>query len=127
MRRSKESGFALIYAVALTVVALGTSLPELAASSVASARGEEGISLGNVIGSNVMNITFVLGFTALIRPVPVAMDLSMAVDMGAMLLIALVLWPVLRLRHSVTRLGGLFLLCLYGAYIAYRAWVVFSG
>lgn len=113
--------------VALTVVALGTSLPELAASCVASARGEEGISLGNVIGSNVMNITFVLGLTALIRPVPVTMNLDMAVDMGAMLLIALVLWPVLHLRHSVTRLGGLFLLILYGGFIAYRSWVVFSG
>jgi cation:H+ antiporter len=111
--------------VALTVVALGTSLPELAASSVASVRGEEGISLGNVIGSNVMNITFVLGFTALIRPVPVSLDLTMAIDMGVMLVIALVLWPVLHFRRSVTRLGGLFLLLLYAGYIAYRAWVVF--
>lgn len=112
--------------VALTVVALGTSLPELAASSVASMRGEEGISLGNVIGSNIMNITFVLGFTALIRPVPVALDVSTAVDMGAMLLVALLLWPVLRLRYAVTRPGGLFLLLLYAVYIGYRAWTAFS-
>ena len=112
--------------VALTVVALGTSLPELAASSVASARGEEGISLGNVIGSNVMNITFVLGFTALIQPIPVARDLGTAIDMGVMLLIALALWPILKLRRGVTRMGGLILLVLYCGYIGYRAWVVFT-
>jgi len=113
--------------VALTIVALGTSLPELAASSVASARGEEGISLGNVIGSNVMNITFVLGFTALIRPIPVALDLGTGIDMGVMLLMALVLWPILRLRRAVTRAGGLLLLAMYAGYIGYRAWVVFSS
>jgi cation:H+ antiporter len=89
--------------VALTVVALGTSLPELAASSVASVRGEEGISLGNVIGSNIMNIMFVLGFTAMIRPIPVTLDLTMGIDMGIMLFIALVLYPILRLRYRVSR------------------------
>lgn len=113
--------------VALTIVALGTSLPELAASGVASARGEEGISLGNVIGSNVMNITFVLGFTALIQPIPVARDLGTGIDMGIMLLMALVLWPVLKLRYAVSRAGGLLLILLYAGYIGYRAWVVFSS
>jgi cation:H+ antiporter len=113
--------------VALTVVALGTSLPEFSASTVASVRGEEGISLGNVIGSNIMNILFVLGFTALVHPVPVAFDANMWVDMGVMLFIALLLWPVLRIRHVVTRAGGLLLLAIYLGYVAYRAFVVFSA
>ncbi|MBW2263919.1 MAG: calcium/sodium antiporter [Deltaproteobacteria bacterium] len=113
--------------VALTIVALGTSLPELAASCVASARGEEGISLGNVIGSNVMNITFVLGFAALIRPIPVALDLGTGIDMGVMLFVVLVLWPILKLRYAVSRTGGLLLVLLYCCYIGYRAWVVFSA
>jgi cation:H+ antiporter len=112
--------------VGLTVVALGTSLPELAASTVAAFRREEGIGLGNVIGSNLLNILFVLGFTAVIRPIPVDVDLTMLVDMGVMLLVAYTLWPILHLRAGVSRPSALLLLCLYAGYIGYRAWSVFG-
>lgn len=112
--------------VGLTVVALGTSLPELAASSVAAIKGEEGISLGNVLGSNILNILFVLGFTALIHPIPVDVSPMMLADMGVMLVVAYSLWPILMIKRGVTRPGGVFLLSMYVGYISYRAWTMFG-
>ncbi len=113
--------------VGLTIVALGTSLPELVTSIVAAAKGEEGISLGNVIGSNIFNITFVLGIAALVNPIPVALDAAMAVDMGVMLLIAVTLWPILHVQHRVSRPSGILFLAMYAAYVGYRAWGLYSG
>jgi len=113
--------------VALSVVALGTSLPELAATVAASIKGEEGISLGNVIGSNVFNILFVMGFTAIVRPVPVALDLSLGIDLGVMLFLAVLLVPIIRLRYRVGRPAGVLLLACYFGYVGYRAWEVIAA
>ena len=101
--------------VALTVVAVGTSLPELATSVVAARKGEADIAIGNVVGSNIFNILGILGVSALIRPVTIeGMDW---VDFGMMIGTAIVLWPLMGVRGVLGRLEGSLLLVSYGVYL----------
>lgn len=108
--------------IALTVVAIGTSLPELATSIVASARGDDDISVGNVVGSNFFNILAILGITAMIRPLERG-GITM-VDLVVMLMFALILVPLIMLRRRIGRFEGLVLLC---SYAAYMSWLVRQG
>lgn len=103
--------------IALTVVAAGTSLPELAASVVATIRGENDIAIGNVVGSNIFNILGILGFSALIAPIR-APGISRA-DLGVMLFFTLLLYPVMRSGRRIGRMEGAAMLLLYVAYTAY--------
>ncbi len=105
--------------IALTVIAIGTSLPELATSVVASLKGNDDIAVGNVIGSNFFNILAILGFTAVLRPLDRG-DITM-VDLVAMLMFALMLVPLIMLRQRIGRPEGLALLAAYVAYIAWLA------
>jgi cation:H+ antiporter len=105
--------------VGLTVVAVGTSLPELSASLMAARRNELDLAVGNVVGSNVFNLLFVLGVTATIRPVPVP-PLGHA-DLLAMLVIALVMLVLSFSRGRLGRPAGVLLLLSYATYIAWRA------
>jgi len=107
--------------IALTIVALGTSLPELSASIIASLRGHGDIAIGNVVGSNIFNIFATLGAGALAAPLSRG-DVQFA-DLMAMLAIAIVLLPLLYWRFTLGRLRGAFLLLLYTAYIGLRAMV----
>ena len=101
--------------VALTVVAIGTSLPELATSVVAAKKGEADIAIGNVVGSNIFNILGILGVSALLRPVAIeGMDW---VDFGMMLVTAVGLWPLMGARGRLGRFEGILLLAVYGIYL----------
>ncbi|MEJ2218489.1 MAG: calcium/sodium antiporter [Gemmatimonadota bacterium] len=98
--------------VGLTIVALGTSLPELATSIVAALRDESNIALGNAIGSNIFNILCILGVSGLIRPIEVAPEL-MQFEIPAMVGVAIVLLPLAWHRHRLSRRSGALLLLMY--------------
>lgn len=100
--------------IGLTIVALGTSLPELCTSVVAARRGNADIAIGNIVGSNIFNILFVVGTAALVNPIPFAgafiTDSLIAIATAALLLL-------LTLRHKkLTRTGGIIMLVCYVAY-----------
>ena len=103
--------------IGLTLVAVGTSLPELATTVMAARRGQSDVALGNILGSGIFNILGILGTTALVVPLPV--DASLLPDIGVMLastalLIGLLFWKKCIGRKS----GGMFLL-LYAGYMAW--------
>ncbi|MCK0130097.1 calcium/sodium antiporter [Flavobacteriaceae bacterium F08102] len=104
--------------IGVTMVALGTSVPELAASVIAALRQEKAISLGNLIGSNIFNIASVLGLTAIITPIKVVDSRLLSSDIFWMLAISLVLLPLVFFPKKLvmTRVKGLVLL---GGYIAF--------
>jgi len=107
--------------VALTVVAVGTSLPELATSVVAARKGEPDIAVGNIVGSNIFNILGILGVSALWRPVTIV-DMD-GVDFAAMIVLAIVLWPIMKLRGRIGRAEGVLFLCAYALYVV---WLFYS-
>lgn len=104
-------------AIGLTLVALGTSLPELAASMAAAWRGRTDVALGNVIGSNILNILAILGITSLVLPIPVAENFP-SFDIPIMLLATLILLPYLLTKRPIGRLSGLVFVGLYIAYVS---------
>lgn len=108
--------------IGLTVLAFGTSLPELATSVVAVIKGEMDISIGNLIGSNVFNILSVLGVTAIIKPIVITggfIESGLIVDYGIMLVISVLPFFMMRKDAKISRQNGMnFLLC-YGGYISY--------
>jgi cation:H+ antiporter len=91
--------------IGLTVVALGTSAPEVATSMVSSHRGEAELATGNVLGSNILNITMVLALTALVRPI-VIMDQWSLADLLVAVLVTLALIPIVLRDKSVSRVEG---------------------
>jgi len=101
--------------VGLTIVAFGTSLPELITAAVASYKKEPDIAVGNVVGSNIFNILGILGVTALISSVN-AGDLNYF-DFGIMLFTAIILLPLSKTGFKISRLEGLFLVSGYIVYI----------
>ena len=105
--------------IALSIVAFGTSLPELATSLVASLKGEGDIAIGNVVGSNIFNILFILGIAPLVRPF--AAPGIRPVDLGMMLLVSVLLIPFMRTKYQISRVEGGILFALYIAYIGYLA------
>ena len=107
--------------VGLTIVAGGTSLPELATSVVAARKGQSAIAIGNVIGSNVFNILLILGLTATISPLEI--EGITTIDMAVMLLSVVLVWLFSRTRYTVERWEGVLLLL---AYFAYLWWLITS-
>ncbi len=103
--------------IGLTIVAVGTSLPEFATSVLAALRKQPDIAVGNIVGSNVFNILGILGVTAIVTPIS-ALDISV-VDLAAMLLFAIALLPLARSGYILSRIKGFILLATYVAYIAY--------
>lgn len=102
----------------LTVVAIGTSLPELATSVVAAVKKEGDISLGNIIGSNIFNMMAIAGPTAVVHPLPVSHELIYD-KLPIMLGLTIILWPLLRTGRKLSRVEGGFLLL---AYILIMLW-----
>ncbi len=102
--------------IGLTVVALGTSLPELATSAIAAKHGEDEIALSNLLGSNIFNILAVLGLTSLTVPIPVPVR-SMLLDNWVMLGFGAVLFPILWTSKRVTRTHGVLLLSAFAVYM----------
>jgi len=107
--------------VAVSLVAFGTSVPELAASLMAARKGEADIAIGNVIGSNIFNILSVLGFTALIQPIELSDQALLYVDFPISLLFTLLLIPLMGVLKSdrLDRVEGAVLLGFYVIFIAY--------
>lgn len=105
--------------IGLTIVALGTSLPELATAIIAARRGEAGLALGNIFGSNVFNILAILGLTAVIVPIPVPDDLSL-VDLVLVAGTAALLLAFLALGR-IGRGAGVVFLAIYAGYIGWLA------
>ena len=103
--------------IGLTIVAIGTSLPELITSIVAAYKKESDIAIGNVVGSNIFNILGILGITALIIPIS-SVGISY-VDLGVMLFTAIILFPLSRTGFSISRAEGVLLLAGYAGYIYY--------
>lgn len=106
--------------VGLSIVAIGTSLPELAASLMASVKQESDLSVGNILGSNLLNILFVIGVVALIEPMEVDAD-TLNFHMPVMIVFSLLLWPLTRRHQRLARPGALILLC---GFLAYMGWLV---
>lgn len=104
--------------IGLTIVAVGTSLPELATSAVAAYKNNPDIAIGNVVGSNIFNIFFILGLSAIIRPLPFAgglnFDLWVCVGASALLFI----WMFLGKRHLLERWQGFAFMASYVLYVA---------
>jgi cation:H+ antiporter len=106
--------------VGLTVVALGTSLPEVAASVVAALRGQRDIAVGNAIGSNIFNIAYVLGLTAILAPggVPVP-EPALRFDLPVMIAVAAACLPIFFTGHRIARWEGVLFLAYYAAYLLF--------
>ena len=107
--------------VGLTVVAGGTSLPELATSVVAARKGQSAIAIGNVIGSNVFNILLILGLTATISPMEI--EGITTIDMAVMLISVALVWMFSFTRYTVERWEGAVLV---GGYLVYLCWLISS-
>ncbi len=110
--------------IGLTIVALGTSLPELATSVIAAAKHNSDIAIGNVFGSNIFNVFFVLGTSAVIRPLPAYEGIELDACMAAMG--SIIVWLAVKTNkeRKVQRWAGALLLIVYGGYLAYRLWEV---
>jgi len=103
--------------IGLTIIAVSTSLPELATSLIAALRGQRDIAVGNVIGSNLFNLLGVLGFTALVAPTPLSVSPNaLDFDLPVMLGVAILCLPVFYSGYRITRAEGLLFLGLYLAY-----------
>ena len=105
--------------VGLTVVAVGTSLPELATSATAAWRKNVDIAVGNVVGSNIFNVFLVLGVSSTVRPLPFLTAGNADIAVVILSNLALFVAMFTRRRRSVDRAEGVFFLLLYGAYMAF--------
>jgi cation:H+ antiporter len=114
--------------VGLTIVAIGTSLPEIATSVLAGLRGHRDIAVGNVVGSCLFNILMVLGATAVVSPRPLVVSPSLlAVDLPIMVAAALACLPILYTGLVVDRREAALLLAFYGAYLGYLVLVALEA
>ena len=102
--------------IGLTIVAVGTSLPELAASLVSAIHKESGVAVGNIIGSNIFNALFILGVTGIIKPFPIPEELwlDFAVMLGTT-----ILFIIMAAKRKIPRPAGLAFLLLYALYVAF--------
>ena len=103
--------------IGLTVVAFGTSLPELVTSIVAAKKGESGIAMGNVVGSNIFNILFVLGLAGAISPMTA--DSAFFIDTGILIVVSLIMLLFAFTKRKTSRVEGAISVLMYLAYTAY--------
>ncbi len=108
------------YAISVTIIAIGTSVPELAASVIAALKKEKAISLGNLIGSNIFNIASVLGLTAIVKPITVNSDKILSTNIWWMIAFAAVLLPLVLIRKQ-------FIIGRYKGVLLFVAYVIFIG
>ncbi|MEG2985438.1 MAG: calcium/sodium antiporter [Peptostreptococcaceae bacterium] len=107
--------------IGLTIVAIGTSLPEFVTSVVAASKGESDIAIGNVIGSNIFNILFILGVSALISPMPV--DPSLFLDIVIMIFVTIIAYVFALRKKDINKSEGIILII---AYVTYMMLVIFK-
>ncbi|WP_366909043.1 calcium/sodium antiporter [Nesterenkonia sp.] len=106
--------------IGLTVVAIGTSLPELATSVIAAIRGQRDMAVGNLVGSNIFNLGAVLGLTSIISPIGISVEpAAVNFDLPVMLAVALVLLPMAFTGQAIGQMEGGLLACMYVAYVVY--------
>jgi cation:H+ antiporter len=111
--------------IGLTIVAAGTSLPEVAASVIATIRGQRDLAIGNVVGSNIANILAILGVSAAVAPGGlIAPPEMIAVDIPVMIAVAAICLPVFYTGHLIRRWEGAVFLA---AYVGYTTWLVFHS
>jgi len=105
--------------IGLTIVALGTSLPELFTSVTAAYKGNVDIAIGNIVGSNIYNMLFIGGITSLIHPVP--FDSSFRIDSLICIGTSILLWLLILVnrKKELSRFSGITMLCLYSAYLVW--------
>lgn len=108
--------------IGLTLVAIGTSLPELVTSVMAAVHRHGGIAVGNVVGSNIFNLLGIMGVTAMVAPVPVP-DSFLNFDLWVMAGSSLLLLPFVMKRATIGIVSGLGLLACYGGYLALLTWI----
>jgi cation:H+ antiporter len=104
--------------IGLTVVAVGTSAPEIASSIAAARRGQSDIAIGNVVGSNLYNVLFILGATALVQPIPATAPTLRTLDLPVLVGLSILLWPLALKDMRLTRGNGAMLLLAYAGYLA---------
>jgi cation:H+ antiporter len=109
--------------IGLTLVAVGTSLPEMVTSITAALKGHLDLSIGNILGANILDITWVMGLSAFVRPVPVGLA-TIRIDLPVLTAMVLMVVVFGRSRKSLERWEGILLLIFYTAFITYR---FFSG
>lgn len=106
--------------ISLTIVAAGTSLPEVATSAIAAFRGERDIAVGNIIGSNIFNILAVLGLSATVSPTGISVSpIALGFDIPVMLAVAAVCLPIFFSGFLITRTEGFMLMVYYVIYVSY--------
>lgn len=111
--------------IGLTVVAIGTSLPEVATSVMAAVRGQRDLAVGNAIGSNLFNILAVLGVTAAVSPNPLVVpDSALSLDLLVMIAVAIACLPMFANGYALLRWEGIMFLMFYGAYLG---WLVLDS
>ena len=110
------------FIIAVSMVAVGTSLPELVVSATAAYKGKSDIAIGNVLGSNVFNIFMILGVAALFIPLNADLPQSIA-HLLILLAVTLIIFPIIYTRHKISRVEGVFMLGLYSVFI----WYTFFG
>ncbi len=103
--------------VAVTLVAVGTSLPELATSVVAAYKKKADIAIGNVVGSNIFNIFLILGTSSVMRQIPVPDDLRLSLFVGVLAVVLLLVFLLMGQRHTLQRWQGVALLAVYVIYL----------
>lgn len=105
--------------VALTIVAIGSSLPDLTTSAVAAIKGHSGIAIGNIVGSCVLNVFFIIGLCSTIRPLELGH--INAIDFGVLVLSSILIWIFGKLwgKNTINRIEGMILFLGYGGYILY--------
>ncbi len=105
--------------IGLTIVAIGTSLPELATSVVAALRGNSDIAIGNVVGSNILNIFFILGVSGIIKPLPISAESIPDAIIVTLSTLAVLLFAYIGKERRIGRIEGLILLLFYVVYTVY--------
>ena len=108
--------------IGLTIIAMGTSLPELVTSIVAARKGESGLALGNVVGSNIFNLMLILGLSSSISPIPV--EKSVLTNMLLLLVITIAIFLFCKWKKEMTRPLGIGCIAAYAAYTVYLVMMV---
>lgn len=103
--------------IGLTIVALGTSLPELVTSMVAAGRGENDLAVGNVVGSNIFNILLILGISSVITPIH--LDITAVYDTFILIIASVIVYAAAVSKGEIKRKGGLLFLAVYAAFFVY--------
>lgn len=107
--------------IGLTIIAIGTSLPELVTSVVASKKGENGLALGNVVGSNIFNIMFILGLSSSISPI--AIDSRAIINTMLLLGVTIAMYVLCVARKKLGKIEGIIMVSLYAVYTGYLLYV----